>query len=226
VGYASNQSYDPENLNDFFKKGDLINKTAGSDSLIIKRKNISYLFILNAQINESNFLSPMNKSIQSIIKKLDLQPHPEGGYFKETYRSDGTISASNLTSEFSGKRNFSTSIYYMLISGEFSAFHKINQDEIWHFYNGSPIELHIIDESGKHAKYLIGRDLSRGEASQLVVPANCWFASKVVQDHSYSLVGCTVAPGFDFDDFVLADRKEMTSAFPQHKELILEFTRD
>jgi hypothetical protein len=89
--------------------------------------------------------------IDKIIQKLQLKPHPEGGYFKEVYRSKGFINKTSLPSEFSGKRNYSKSIYFMLTSDNFSAFHKINQDEIWHFYKGSPIKLNVISDEGNYS---------------------------------------------------------------------------
>lgn len=166
----------------------------------------------------------MNTQIQEIIDRLDLQPHPEGGFYRETYRSSGAISSESLSSGYSGSRSYSTCIYFLLVSGNFSAFHKINQDELWHFYDGSPVELHTISEDGNHSKHMIGRDFTKGQIPQLVVPGNHWFASKVSEPDGYSLVGCTVAPGFDFDDFVLAERKNMLDAFSQHKEVIECFT--
>lgn len=164
------------------------------------------------------------KRINELIQKLDLQPHPEGGYFKETYRSEEQISHSELGDDYSGKRNVSTCIYFLLTSDMFSAFHKINQDEIWHFYEGSPIELHTISEAGNHSKYLIGGDFSSGQTPQLVVRGGNYFAARIIEKESYALVGCTVAPGFDFDDFDLPSRKELLGKFPGHDELISEFT--
>jgi len=163
--------------------------------------------------------------IQQIIDKLDLLPHPEGGYYKEIYRSKGMIKSNNLGIEFSGSRNYATSIYFMLTSDTFSAFHKINQDEIWHFYDGSPIELHVISDAGKYSQHTIGKDIFNGEVPQLVVPANHWFAAKTIKDDDYSLVGCAVSPGFDFRDFNLPTRQKLTERYPQHKALITSFTR-
>lgn len=162
--------------------------------------------------------------IKEIIKNLALKPHPEGGYFKETYRSKGEIKEDSLHADYKGKRNYSTCIYFLLTSDTFSAFHKIKQDEIWHFYDGSPIQLHTISETGKHTENTIGTDLNKGETPQLIVPGNHWFAAKVINKNDYALVGCTVSPGFDFTDFELPSRKELLSKFPQHKELITELT--
>ena len=163
-------------------------------------------------------------NVDAIIKKLDLKPHPEGGYFKETYRSSGEMASDSLESAFSGKRNYSTCIYFLLRSGDFSAFHKIKQDEIWHFYAGSPLCLHIISEAGDHTKHIIGKDVCNGQSPQLVVPANHWFAAFVINKDDYSLVGCTVSPGFDFADFTLPNRAELLAKFPQHKRIITELS--
>lgn len=165
----------------------------------------------------------MNR-IQEIIKSLDLQPHPEGGYYKETYRSEGVINIDSLDKNYSGERNYSTSIYFLLTSNDFSAFHKINQDEIWYFHEGSSIQLHTISEDGKHQQFTIGNDITKNDSPQLIVPGNHWFAAKINNTDSYALVSCSVSPGFDFSDFILPTRKELSNLFPQHKELINEFT--
>ncbi|MFK8010387.1 MAG: cupin domain-containing protein [Marinicellaceae bacterium] len=164
--------------------------------------------------------------IQNIIEKLNLMPHPEGGYYREIYRSEGTIQSESLTNAFSGTRNYATSIYFLLTSDTFSAFHKINQDEIWHFYDGSPIQLHIISEKGKHTQHVIGKDIFNNQVPQLVVPAYHWFAAKTIHQNDYSLVGCGVSPGFDFKDFTLPSREELLKKYPQHKKVILAFTRE
>ena len=164
-------------------------------------------------------------SAESLIKVLELQPHPEGGYFKETYRSIGTISASCLPDIFTEERNYCTGIYYLLQSEDFSAFHKINQDEMWHFYQGDALEIIIIAEDGKLSKILLGDDIQKGEVFQCVVPKNCWFAAKVSSSNTFSLVGCTVSPGFDFKDFTLANKNELIAEFPEHSDIITALTR-
>lgn len=166
----------------------------------------------------------MNKNIQDIIDTLDLQPHPEGGYFKETYRSTGTINKQDLGKNYSGQRNYSTSIYFLLTSGNFSALHRINQDEIWHFYDGSPIRLHMITPEGIHTEHSIGKDLYKGEVPQFVVPGGNWFAAEVIGDNTFSFVGCTVSPGFDFDDFELTPRATLLQLFPDKATLITRLT--
>jgi predicted cupin superfamily sugar epimerase len=168
----------------------------------------------------------MSISISQIIERLNLEPHPEGGYFRETYRSSGKIQQDSLGPGFEGLRNYSTCIYFLLTSNDFSAFHRIKQDEIWHFYDGSPIRLHVINPSGAYTQHLIGRELAKGETPQLVVPAGCWFAAEVEGQNIYSLVGCTVSPGFDFRDFEMISRQELISLFPSHKQIISKLTRD
>jgi len=166
----------------------------------------------------------MKKKADRIITELELKPHPEGGYFNETYRSHGEIKEENLSDDYNGKRNYSTCIYFLLTSDKFSALHRIKQDEIWHFYDGSPIRLHTISVSGIHTVTIIGKDVLNGETPQFVVPGGCWFAAEVIDENSFSLVGCTVSPGFSFDDFELRSRKELTSLFPDKKDIISKLT--
>jgi len=161
---------------------------------------------------------------EDIINKLNLEPHPEGGYFKEVYRAEGEIDSSSLTKDYKGKRNYSTSIYFLLTSDSFSAFHRIKQDEIWHFYDGSPILLHVINEKGEHSQIIIGRDLLAGHHPQYVVPGGCWFATEVINENDFSFVGCTVSPGFSFEDFELRSEEYLTSLFPHNKEVISKLT--
>ncbi|MCL6220003.1 cupin domain-containing protein [Zunongwangia pacifica] len=162
---------------------------------------------------------------EKIIDRLNLQPHPEGGYFKEVYRSSDIIEADALPEVFKTERHYSTSIYFLLTSENFSAFHKINQEEVWHFYDGSPLLLYSISPSGELSEIKIGRNLENGEVPQYVVPRNYWFAAKVIEQNQFSFVGCTVAPGFDFNDFTLADRASLIKEFPKHEEIITHFTR-
>ncbi|MBK3517175.1 cupin domain-containing protein [Carboxylicivirga marina] len=162
--------------------------------------------------------------IESIIKALNLSPHPEGGYFKETYRSVGEIKEESLGAEYKGSRNYSTCIYFLLTSDSFSVFHRIKQDEIWHFYDGSPIRLHVITPEGHYSNHIIGADVLAGELPQFVVAGGCWFAAEVPDEEAYSLVGCTVSPGFSFEDFDLRPRKELITLFPHQKEVICKLT--
>jgi predicted cupin superfamily sugar epimerase len=168
----------------------------------------------------------MEKEIQAIISQLALKPHPEGGFYREVYRSEGIIGTESLGSDFQGSRNYATGIYFLLTSGSYSAFHRIRQDELWHFYKGTSIDLHVIHPDGTRSSLIVGNDLSAGEHPQVAVPAGCWFASAVRGDGAFSLVGCTVSPGFDFRDFELGKRSDLVRQYPQHAEIIRSFTRE
>lgn len=163
--------------------------------------------------------------IKELIDRLGLLPHPEGGFYCETYRSDTVLSPNSLPG-FSSHRNISTAIYFLLTAGNFSAFHRIKSDEVWHFYYGSCAHIHVIDEHGVYKCHRLGTDFKNNETPQLVVKAGDWFGSSVSDGGNYSLVGCTVAPGFDFNDFQMADRKELLESYPEHHEIILKLTRD
>ncbi|UCE94951.1 MAG: cupin domain-containing protein [Flavobacteriaceae bacterium] len=164
-------------------------------------------------------------NIDNIIKRLQLLPHPEGGYYKETYRSEIVADKKDLPDRFKSNRNFCTAIYFLLTSGNFSAFHKIRQDEIWHFYDGSPISLHIITINGSYEKHMIGSNLENGELPQYVVKGGDWFASEIEAPDSYGLAGCTVSPGFDFEDFEMAEREDLIGRYPDMKDIINKLTR-
>lgn len=159
------------------------------------------------------------------IHKLDLLKHPEGGYYKEIYRSDEVIAKDVLPDRYTAERNVSTSIYFLLAKEQVSRFHKLKSDEIWHFYYGTSLTIHMIDEKGKYAEQKLGRNLDEGEVLQFVIPKHTWFAAEVNNKSSFSLIGCTVAPGFDFADFELAKREEMVKKFPALKKIIERFTK-
>ena len=161
---------------------------------------------------------------KEIINHFNLQKHPEGGYFKEVYRSKGAILEDNLAEYFEGNRNYCTSIYFLLTSDKFSAFHKINQDEIWHFYKGSSLKLHMISPEGVYSFVNIGNDFTNNEVFQFTVPAHYYFAAEVIKNNAFSFVGCTVSPGFDFRDFVLPSCKELSGEFPKHSKIIKQLT--
>ncbi len=164
-------------------------------------------------------------NIDEIIEKLQLSEHPEGGFFRETYRSSEYISSNELGPKYPGKRNYATCIYFLLTSNTFSAFHRIQQDEIWHFYQGNPISLHVISEEGTYEKITIGNDLSQNQSPQYVVPGGSWFAAEVIGENTFGLLGCTVAPGFDFMDFELPKRNLLIKKFPQHRVIVERLTR-
>ncbi len=159
------------------------------------------------------------------ISRLDLLPHPEGGYFKEIYRAEGIISQPNLPMRYNGGRSYSTSIYYLLESNNFSSLHRLNSDEQWFHIDGSALTIHSILPDGSYTQHHIGKNLDKSESPYAVVPRGCWFGGTVDEKNSFSLVGCIVAPGFDFDDFELAQRGDLLMQYPQHKSLIEKLTR-
>ncbi|RFM27702.1 cupin domain-containing protein [Deminuibacter soli] len=163
--------------------------------------------------------------IQELITTFQLLPHPEGGYYKETYRSAGSIAHNALPPVFGGDRSYSTAIYFLLEQGNFSAFHRIESDELWHFYAGGSLLVHVLNPAGELHTIKLGADIANGETFQAVVPAGSWFASETAPGTSFSFVGCTVAPGFDFSDFELAKANVLSAAYPQYTALIERLCR-
>ncbi len=159
------------------------------------------------------------------IKRLGLLPHPEGGYYGPMYRSDETMPAAALPARYGGDRKLGSSIYFMVTETGFSAFHRLKTDEIWHFYTGSPLSLHLIHPAGRHEKQVLGPAFDAGERFQFVVRADTWFAAEVTNPGAYALLGCTLAPGFDFADFELAQQASLAGQYPQHAALIHRLTR-
>lgn len=158
------------------------------------------------------------------IDHLDLKPHPEGGYYTETYRGKPERLAD-------GARAVSTGIYFLLRAGEVSHLHKIDADEMWHFYAGDPLNVYCLHENGRAPILHLGPDAKAGQWFQGVVPAGVWFGAELAETKNtgsaaqgYSLMGCTVAPGFEFSGFELAKRSVLTQAFPQHAEMIERLT--
>lgn len=164
-------------------------------------------------------------TIEQLVDFYQLQPHPEGGFYKETYRSKESISHPGLPERFKGERSFSTAIYFLLPAGHFSAFHRIKSDELWHFYAGVALNIYVINVEGTLTLINLGADILNGETMQAIVPAGCWFASRPAKSTGYCFAGCTVSPGFDFSDFELAKAEELTQRYPQHKELINSLCR-
>ena len=168
--------------------------------------------------------SDKSASPAELAARLNLAPHPEGGYYAETYRAAGVIPASALPPQFAGGRNYSTSILYLLTEGDKSRLHRIRQDEVWHFHLGGPLRLVMIFTDGYFREVILGPDIMSGQRPQFAVPAGCWFGAAPLTGAGYCLMGCTVAPGFDFADFELADGPALAASFPAHAGLIAEFT--
>jgi predicted cupin superfamily sugar epimerase len=165
-------------------------------------------------------------TVEKLIEKYQLIPHPEGGYFRETYRSEGVIPHQALPDNFKGDRNYCTGIYFLLPQGTKSCLHRIQSDEMWHFYLGGSMTLVLMHEDYGVQNIILGSDLQAGETVQFVVPAGWWFGGYPNSESVYSFVGCTVAPGFDFADFELGTRTDLISKFPESSELILKLTPD
>jgi predicted cupin superfamily sugar epimerase len=159
------------------------------------------------------------------ITHLGLVRHPEGGYFRETYRSQESIAGATLPVRFGGARSFATSIYFLLAGDDFSALHRIRSDELWHFHTGSSLTVHMIAPGGEYEELRLGSDPARGEAFQGVVTAGTWFGATVADPESYALVSCTVAPGFDFADFEMGERADLVRTYPDLRGVIEGLTR-
>jgi uncharacterized protein len=163
-------------------------------------------------------------TVEQLVRRLQLARHPEGGWFRESYRSSQVVSATSLPERFGGVRSYCTSIYFLLERGDISALHRIKSDEIWHFYAGATLTVQVITPEGAHLEMRLGSDLASGASFQAVVPAGCWFGAEVSGTGDYSLVGCTVAPGFDFADFEMGERDELLRHYPAHAEMIRRLT--
>ncbi|QIM49574.1 cupin domain-containing protein [Pusillimonas sp. DMV24BSW_D] len=157
------------------------------------------------------------KSVEQLVTGLNMQPHPEGGYYSETYRA-----ADQVTRLSDGAvRSSSTAIYYLLNNGAYSAWHRIASDEVWHFYAGDPLLLHVLAGDGDLQTHRLGHPLAHAQAvCQAVVPAGSWFAAQLEQPAGFALLGCTVAPGFEFSEFELAKADDLLMQYPQHAEII------
>jgi uncharacterized protein len=169
---------------------------------------------------------PPTYSAAFYVAAYQMQPHPEGGYYAETYRATETIARADLPDRFSGDRVFGTAIYFLLESHHVSMLHRIDADEVWHFYAGGPLDVFMIDPAtGVLRTVRLGQQPDLGHVFQAVVPAGWWFGSAPAAGSPYSLVGCTVAPGFDFGGFELADQQTLLAQFPRHETVIKQLTR-
>jgi len=158
------------------------------------------------------------------ISRLDLARHPEGGWYRETYRSPAVIPGDLLPERSAGDRSMCTAIYFLLERGDVSALHRIKSDEVWHFYAGASLTVHVITPGGEYYILRLGADMAAGELFQAVVPAGCWFGAEVPDNGAFSLVGCTVAPGFDFADFEMGNCDQLLQRFPAHAAIIRRLT--
>jgi hypothetical protein len=159
------------------------------------------------------------------IEELKLQPHPEGGYFRETFRSKEIIKKENLPERYSGDRSMFTSILFMIDDKNFSAFHRLKTDELWYYNFGNSLLLTTIDEYGNLSEIILGSSFHIGEKLQHLVPAGSWMSASVLNEEGFSLIGCSMSPGFDYDDFELANREKLIELFPMHRVIIEKYTR-
>ncbi len=166
----------------------------------------------------------MHPDAKRYISRLKLESHPEGGYFREIYRSGEIILPEGLPERFRKGRVVSTSIYFLLEGNQVSKFHRIKSDEIWHFYDGCGVRIYVIDGSGSLSEHKLGKNIDKGEELQVVIKNNQWFAAELPDQSSFCLVGCTVSPGFDFEDFEMGVRKDLIREFPEYRELVERFT--
>jgi hypothetical protein len=156
------------------------------------------------------------------IRTLGLEPHPEGGAFRETWRAPEA--AGGLPRRFEGPRALGTAILYLLRAGERSRLHRLRADEVWHFHEGGPLHLHLFAPDGGYRSLTLGRDVARGEALQCVVPHGHWFGAEPAAQTEFALVGCTCAPGFEFRDLELGSRDELLARFPEQRALVERLT--
>jgi uncharacterized protein len=156
--------------------------------------------------------------VNELISQYQLIPHPEGGYFRETYRARATLPGTG--------RSLSTAIYYLLPEGQRSLLHRIGADEVWHFYLGDPLLVIELQPEGPAKVTRLGRDPGKGELLQHVVPAGTWFGSMPAPGSKFSFVGCTVAPGFEFSDFELGEREALLTQFSEARDHVLALTRE
>ncbi len=158
----------------------------------------------------------MNKDL---VAAYGLEPHPEGGFFRETYRS-----AEKMTTRGGVERPISTGILFLLPEGEKSRLHRIKSDELWHFHLGGALRLTQISPEGKVEDFILGPDVSKGQLLQHVVPARYWFGAQPETGSGFCFVGCTVAPGFDFADFDLGSRPTLLARFPNAQDVVTRLT--
>jgi hypothetical protein len=164
-------------------------------------------------------------TVDQIKKQLGLIAHPEGGYYIQTYKSAELISHETLDPRYPGARATGTAIFYLLEPGTFSELHRLKSDEIFHFYLGDPVEQLQLWQDGSSRLAIIGSDLARGHTPQLVVPKDVWQGARLVSGGSFALLGCTVAPGFEFEDYESGTRESLIHKYPSRRELISSLTR-
>jgi predicted cupin superfamily sugar epimerase len=178
-------------------------------------------------MHAGNTIKPgrMMKNATYWIERFNMVKHPEGGFFHETHRSIETIRGEHLPPRYNGDRRISTAIYFLLKGDRPSLFHRLKSEEIWHFYAGCPVTIHVINAEGEYSNVRLGVAEEGEEAYQGIIHAGSWFGAIVDDPEGYSLVGCTVAPGFDFTDFEMGERADLLGRYPRHRGIIERLTR-
>lgn len=161
-----------------------------------------------------------SKNVEYWVEKLELAPHPEGGFYKQTFASQEAVTDRELSVAFHNTRKLYTSIYFLLTDKNVSHFHRLKSDELWYFHAGESLTVHVITEDGEYHQLKLGLNIENGERPQVVVPKNSIFGSSVDRPDSYALVGCMVSPGFDFEDFEMFTQQELLNRYPKHEEII------
>lgn len=163
----------------------------------------------------------MNSDAQAIIDLLKLARHPEeGGWFREIYRCDEALAVAALPSRYRGARSVATAIYYLLTPETMSALHRLNSDETFHFYLGDPVEQLLLHPDGSSERRIIGPDLAGGQRPVSIVPRGTWQGARLVAGGAFALMGCTVSPGFDYDDYDHGDGEALAAGYPDRRAMI------
>lgn len=162
---------------------------------------------------------------QAIVDLLDLRPHPEGGFYREMYRAEEGIERAAMPERYSGKRCYGTAIYYLLTSNTFSTMHKVESDEIFHFYLGDTVEQLRLFDDGTSEIINLGQNIVAGDRPLSVVPHGVWQGARLKPGGAFALLGATVAPGFEFADYLEGERAPLTDRFPERAALISVLTR-
>ncbi len=168
------------------------------------------------------------ETAQIWIDRLDMQPHPEGGHYCRSYLASESLAESALPARYPGARPTGSAIHFLLQASERSVFHRLRSDELWHFYAGAPLAIHEFPHTGGYRQHLLGQDWRRGQRFQVVIPHGGWFGAELLRPaaDSWTLVGATVAPGFDFADFELADPHALLREYGGQQEVLRRFYPD
>lgn len=156
------------------------------------------------------------KSAEYYINNLNMEKHIEGGYFKESFRSQDEVNKD---------KKLWSSIYFLLRTGEVSNFHRLKSDELWYYHDGEALTIYIITPEGELITKKLGKNIEKGEAPQVLVEKGCIFGSAMNND-GYALVGCMVSPAFQYDEFELFKRDDLLELYPNHKDIIIKLTRE